>query len=797
MNIKVDFDNIVVKEEKNDTIVKILMLKGEKGDQGDGEPNVIEEVQVNGTALPVTNKTVNVSVPTVDSAISSSSTNPVQNSAIYNALSNKVDTSALDNYYQISEVDGLLDDKANTSALDNYYTKTQTYNKTEVDGLLNAKADASTIQGQITEINTTLGAKANSSDVASTYETKANHDASISNLSSQISSLASGSPLVASSISGMTDTTKVYVLTTDGHWYYYDGSAWADGGVYQASENSYTLTLLSDQFEEYKNGILPILNLLNPTTLESGKYYNNKNGVVEQKSASGYCTFAKFPVRAGFTYCLYENGSNEAGNIAKPFTFVCDNDGNILSSGMSGSNNHKINVVQDGYMYLTVTTQGGTSEQTYSNCVFVIEGYNKGSYTTFGEVYDYIILNDSFTKLANDVTNAISILEDMEYTQYNDIYVGSTRTYTTIASALASISDATSLNRYNILIDDGTYSEYSLTLPNYVNLIGASGNYENCIIAGYLEPSVTDNVHRNTSTIDLNSNNTLKNLTITAQNMRYPIHHESNGSVTDWETIVDNCYIEHLGNQEIIDYRQSHSIDVGNPWTSCHCWGEGASSGAKLTIKNTTLKSVENAFYVHGASNMTKPYYHELINCQIITSHENQIAVYVDNTTPTLDYNTLIIKDCYIGGRIAVVNSTVKYKCMVSGSGIKPVYQRPNHVCNDDEFPLFTDYMNEYIAGESIGKGTFVYTTDGRTVYKANSTTDKRLIVGYVIGSPSTGDLVKVSKGYLQPSSQTWPETPITSNKYYVLNSNGKLEETQNSQDAIAISNNYYYTLFI
>lgn len=118
MNIKVDFDNIVVKEDRNDFNVKILMLKGEKGDQGDGEPNVIETIQVNGTALPVSNKTVNVSVPTVDNAISSSSTNPVQNSAIYNALNNKVDTSALNNYYEVSEVDNLLNDKANILIVD-------------------------------------------------------------------------------------------------------------------------------------------------------------------------------------------------------------------------------------------------------------------------------------------------------------------------------------------------------------------------------------------------------------------------------------------------------------------------------------------------------------------------------------------------------------------------------------------------------------------------------------------------------------------------------------------------------
>lgn len=45
----------------------------------------------------------------------------------------------------------------------------------------------------------------------------------------------SGAPLVASSTSGMTDTTKVYVNTSDGNWYYYNGTSWIAGGVYQAT----------------------------------------------------------------------------------------------------------------------------------------------------------------------------------------------------------------------------------------------------------------------------------------------------------------------------------------------------------------------------------------------------------------------------------------------------------------------------------------------------------------------------------------------------------------------------------
>lgn len=86
-------------------------------------------------------------------------------------------------------------------------------------------------------------------------------DNSINNLKNQINSLASGSPLVASSVSEMTDTSKVYVNTTDGNWYYYNGSSWEIGGVYQAtklSDNSVDYNILDSIISKqiYKNSIL-------------------------------------------------------------------------------------------------------------------------------------------------------------------------------------------------------------------------------------------------------------------------------------------------------------------------------------------------------------------------------------------------------------------------------------------------------------------------------------------------------------------------------------------------------------
>ena len=51
---------------------------------------------------------------------------------------------------------------------------------------------------------------------------------------------AYGSPLKAATAAAMIDQTRVYVYTGSetgmvfGNWYYYDGSAWTSGGVYNA-----------------------------------------------------------------------------------------------------------------------------------------------------------------------------------------------------------------------------------------------------------------------------------------------------------------------------------------------------------------------------------------------------------------------------------------------------------------------------------------------------------------------------------------------------------------------------------
>lgn len=86
----------------------------------------------------------------------------------------------------------------------------------------------------------------------------------IERIETKVDSVASGSPLVASSTSEMTNTSRVYVNTTDGKWYYYDGDSWEIGGTYQATEDSETVS--NDSMKIMNMTTNSVDNLFNPYT---------------------------------------------------------------------------------------------------------------------------------------------------------------------------------------------------------------------------------------------------------------------------------------------------------------------------------------------------------------------------------------------------------------------------------------------------------------------------------------------------------------------------------------------------
>jgi hypothetical protein len=147
-------------------------------------------------------------------------------------------------------------------------------NMTEIESLETNKADK-------TEISTLTSGKADKAYV-----------------DTQIQAVATGSPkgvyatLAALQTAFPTGNTNIYLTADNGNWNYWNGTAWAAGGVYQS-------TGATDEFYKVaKEGYLS-RNLFNKLTTFAGRLDANGN---VNPGVTGYFTTDFIPVTAGATY---------------------------------------------------------------------------------------------------------------------------------------------------------------------------------------------------------------------------------------------------------------------------------------------------------------------------------------------------------------------------------------------------------------------------------------------------------------------------------------------------------------
>lgn len=117
------------------------------------------------------------------------------------------------------------------------------------NGIVSVDGAMSAVNQAVSDVN---GAVSAVSDSVNTLSGEINGlEDDIGDLGARVEQVASqiGSPLVASLVAEMTDQERVYVYTgsetgyTSGNWYYWNGSAWTSGGVYNAVAVSTDTTL--------------------------------------------------------------------------------------------------------------------------------------------------------------------------------------------------------------------------------------------------------------------------------------------------------------------------------------------------------------------------------------------------------------------------------------------------------------------------------------------------------------------------------------------------------------------------
>ena len=246
----------------------------------------------------------------------------------------EADFDALTNYGLLSKVVEYLNEViANNNeqndvveGLYNAYVSLQNYvndyfDNLDVQGEINVKLDEMARDGTLTNL-----IKDYVDPIYQAYENDMNENFinlqntvnnSLEVFDNKIDNIVSGTPIPVSSTSDMTDTTRVYLNTTDGYWYYYDGDSWEQGEVYQASQIANN-SIIEPMYKETTHHSSQLF--------DKQHYFNgyiDSTGVIHENgtSESGlgiYTDFIKIdPYKVQKTFCnhklnyIYYNSSKE------------------------------------------------------------------------------------------------------------------------------------------------------------------------------------------------------------------------------------------------------------------------------------------------------------------------------------------------------------------------------------------------------------------------------------------------------------------------------------------------------
>ena len=309
-------------------------------------------------------------------------------------------------------------------------------------------------------------------------------------VSSQLSTLTSATPLGASSMSDMTDTSRIYVLETDGHWYWYDGTNWQDGGVYQSYVESDDIKLINDKIDSIeKDNVFKYLD-----SWQIGNV-NLTDGSIMSKSNYHYMTTTdKKPILSDNLFLDIASGLEYRGALFKP-------DGTFHASinNWTTINNPSLFQNKKGYFYRIAIKKINGDEfnsNDYPSNEYVRQCYY--NYLGTSEIATKELLN----KLEQSKVNANYSIIPIEYTKESGLVGSNGGTYS--GSNYYHITQEIEENKFYSIVCRGYDSDFNAYFikdqyNNVIKTFGVSGQTYQTIIY----------TPKGSHTITLNGNSTV------------------------------------------------------------------------------------------------------------------------------------------------------------------------------------------------------------------------------------------------------------------------------------------------
>lgn len=378
----------------------------------------------------------------------------------------------------------------------------------------NAGDVSQTLQQQattISNINTTLTNNLNTEIT--------NRQTAVADLQTQINSVASGSPAgVYSTVSALTtadpDHSKIYVVSADGHWYYYGNSQWNDGGVYQATEDSETINQLQEDVSKIKRQLDIVDNVIFKKDEITGTI---NSASVNYKWETFDCI-----TQSGEDYYINYNGQN-ATNFA--LVQLIDDNGAACSAVIN---------TREGLPHIIRATGNGTKIR-----FSIYPNYPNGT------------IGDSAT-----FTDVV-LTKYVDYVLTEKVFeVGTGYRYSMLKKAL---EDATKFVGSKVIVHGGIYNLYNefggatffdnYTSSSSVGLILKNDvhvKFENNAKVTFMYDGSNPTVVSRFSPFNIEQANgskgfTLENVNIECTNCRYCVHDEKGGNTDSYVTKYINC----------------------------------------------------------------------------------------------------------------------------------------------------------------------------------------------------------------------------------------------------------------